>query len=346
MTREEKLAAFDPNGIGAAQAQIFGLPFNYPESKVVLLPVPWDATASYRPGSAAGPEAIRQASPQLDLFDPDYPLSWQEGFFMLQVSAEWAQRNRKTRPLVAEYIRMLENGAPEDPALLRRVNDETEALRKWVFERTAETLNEGKIPAVMGGDHSTPLGAIQAVLARHPQMSILQVDAHADLRIAYEGFQHSHASIMYNALQAGVSNLVQVGLRDVCLAEKELINQDPRVHAFFQHELDARRFAGTTWAECCRDAAAALSQDVWISFDIDGLDPSLCPNTGTPVPGGLSFAEAAYLLGEVVRSGRRIVGFDLNEVSPAPNGEDEWDANVGARVLYRLCSLACLSQRS
>ncbi|MBI1192999.1 MAG: agmatinase [Bacteroidetes bacterium] len=346
MTREEKLAAFDPNGIGAAQAQIFGLPFNYPESRVVLLPVPWDATASYRPGSANGPEAIRQASPQLDLFDPDYPLSWQEGFFMLQVSGEWAQRNRKTRPLVAEYIRMLENGAPEDPALLKRVNDETEALRKWVFERTAETLHEGKIPGVIGGDHSTPLGAMQAVLARHPQMSILQVDAHADLRVAYEGFQHSHASIMYNALQAGVTGLVQVGLRDVCLAEKELINQDARVRAFFQHELDARRFAGGTWADCCRDAVAALSQEVWISFDIDGLDPSLCPNTGTPVPGGLSFAEASFLLGEVVRSGRRIVGFDLNEVAPAPNGEDEWDANVGARMLYRLCSLACLSQRS
>jgi agmatinase len=345
VTRQEKLAAFDPNGIGAAQAQIFGLPFNYPESAVVLLPVPWDATASYRPGSAAGPEAIRQASPQLDLFDPDYPLSWQEGFFMLQVSGEWAQRNRKTRPLVAEYIRLLENGAPEDPALVERVNSETEALRKWVFERTAETLKEGKIPGVIGGDHSTPLGAMQAVMARYPQMSMLQVDAHADLRVAYEGFEHSHASIMYNALLAGLQRLVQVGLRDVCLAEKELIASDPRIQAFFMHELDARRFAGATWADCCRDAVAALSQEVWISFDIDGLDPALCPNTGTPVPGGLSFAEASFLLGEVVRSGRRIVGFDLNEVAPSPQGSDEWDANVGARVLYRLCSLACLSKR-
>ena len=343
MTREEKLASFDPNGIGAVSAQIFGLPFNYPESRVILLPVPWDATASYRPGSASGPEAIRNASPQLDLFDPDYPLSWQEGFFMLQVSSEWAQRNRIIRPAVAEYIRLMEHGAQPDGKVLQRVNEETEALRKWVFERTAETLKEGKIPAVLGGDHSTPLGAMQAALARHPGMGILQIDAHADLRIAYEGFVHSHASIMYNALQAGIGSLVQVGLRDVCLAEKELIETDPRIHAFFQHQLDARRFAGATWSECCKEIVAILPKEVWISFDIDGLDPALCPNTGTPVPGGMSFAEASYLLGEVVRSGRTIIGFDLNEVAPGHRDDDEWDANVGARILYRLCSLACWS---
>ena len=111
LNREEKLAAFDPNGVGAAQAQIFGLPFNYVESRVILLPVPWDATASYRPGSAAGPRIIREASPQLDLFDPDYPDSWKEGFFLLDISEEWARRNRLIRPSVSEYLRLLENGA-------------------------------------------------------------------------------------------------------------------------------------------------------------------------------------------------------------------------------------------
>ncbi len=345
MTRQEKLAAFDPNGVGAVHAQIFGLPFSYQESKVILLPVPWDATASYRAGSSGGPEAIRNASPQLDLLDADYPESWQEGFFMLQISGEWAQRNRLLRPVVAEYIRLLESGAVPDEHVIQRVNEETDALRKWVFERTAETFQEGKIPGVIGGDHSTPLGALQAALVRYPEMGILQIDAHADLRVAFEGFRHSHASIMHNALEAGVKRLVQVGVRDLCLAEKAVIDHDPRVTAYFQHQLDSRRFAGATWSECSREIVSALPSNVWVSFDIDGLDPALCPGTGTPVPGGLRFEEASYLLGEVVRSGRRIIGFDLNEVAPASSGDDEWDANVGARMLYRLCSLACLSQR-
>ncbi len=350
LNREEKLAAFDPNGVGAAHAQIFGLPFNYVESRVILLPVPWDATASYRPGSAAGPRIIREASPQLDLFDPDYPDSWKEGFFLLDISEEWARRNRLIRPSVSEYLRLLENGAEPDTtsenSVVQRVNRETEALRKWVFERSAETLKEGKIPAVLGGDHSTPLGAIQAVLAAHPDMGILQIDAHADLRVAYEGFAHSHASIMDNALKAGVPRLVQVGLRDVCKAENDMISSDERITAFYQYQLDARRYAGEDWDSICRKIVSALPEQIWISFDIDGLDPSLCPNTGTPVPGGMSFSEASFLLGEVVRSGRRILGFDLNEVAPDAGGKNEWDANVGARMLYRLCSLACLSQRA
>lgn len=346
MSRQDKLAHFDPNGVGAAQAQIFGLPFNYDESRVIILPVPWDATASYRAGSAAGPEAIRRASPQLDLYDALAPDAWQEGFYLLQNSAEWSQRNRIVRPAVAEYIRLLESGGQPGLAVPERVNGETEALRKWVFERTDETLRAGKIPAVLGGDHSTPLGAMQAALARHPGMGILQLDAHADLREAYEGFVHSHASIMYNALQAGIPSLVQVGLRDLCQAEAELIRSEPRIQAFMMHELDARRFGGESWASCCQSIIQALPPEVWISLDIDALEPSFCPHTGTPVPGGMSFGEMSFLLSEVVRSGKRIIGFDLTEVAPGDRKDDEWDANVGARVLFRLCSLACMSQRS
>ena len=344
MTRSEKLAAFDPNGVGAVHAQVFGLPFSHAESRVIVLPVPWDATASYGAGSSAGPEAIRAASPQLDLGDPDWPDAWQEGFFLLDSSAEWKRRNRALRPLVAEHIRLLEAGAEPGTKVPERVDAETEELRAWVFARTGETLRAGKLPGLLGGDHGTALGAIQAGLAAHPDLGVLQIDAHADLRVAYEGFRHSHASIMHNALEAGLQRLVPVGLRDVCASERERIETDARITAFWQHGLNARRFGGEGWAAVAADIVAALPRDVWISFDIDGLDPALCPNTGTPVPDGLSFGEADWLIREVVRSGRRIVGFDLTEVAPAPDGHDEWDANVGARVLYRLCCAAVASQ--
>jgi agmatinase len=339
-TRRAKLEAFDPDGPGAENGRLFGLPFNYAESAVAILPVPWDATASYGTGSARGPEAILEASPQLDLDDPDRPEAWQAGFFLLERSAEWQQRNRNLRPAVQEYLRLMAAGAPLDPKLIERVNAETEALRQWVFARTGESYAAGKVPGLLGGDHGTALGAIQAGLQRHPEMGVLQLDAHADLRVAYEGFVHSHASIMHNALESGLKTLVSVGLRDTSPGEQSRMQQDERIHAFAQRSLEAERYGGSSWSEQVERILAPLPEKVWVSFDIDALDPSLCPNTGTPVPGGLAFGEASFLLGALVHSGRRIVGFDLTEVAPHPNGKDEWDANVGARVLFRLCSLA------
>ena len=142
-----------------------------------------------------------------------------------------------------------------------------------------------------------------------------------------------------------ITRLVQVGMRDVGEDEVRFAgSQGERVRVFFDRELSRRRFVGEPWVRVARLIVDALPEQVWVTFDIDGLDPKLCPNTGTPVPGGLELAEANFLLGEVVRSGRKILGFDLNEVSPAADGRDEWDANVGARALYKLCAWTLASQ--
>jgi agmatinase len=152
---------------------------------------------------------------------------------------------------------------------------------------------------------------------------------------------------MYNVLTTipQVTHLVQVGVRDCCEAEIEFSRaQGGRVRTFFDPDLARRRYAGTSWAEIAREVTEALPEEVWISFDVDGLDPSFCPHTGTPVPGGLDFQEAVYLIATVARSGRRIVGFDLTEVAPDPAGASEWDANVGARLLYKLGAWTLASQ--
>ena len=190
-------------------------------------------------------------------------------------------------------------------------------------------------------------GAIAAHARRHPGLGILHIDAHADLRQAYEGFERSHASVMANVLDRldGVARLVQVGIRDISAPEYERSQKDPRVVTHLDPVLSDRVFAGASWASLCDEIVAALPQEVYVSFDIDGLDPTLCPNTGTPVPGGLSFAEACALLREVVSSGREIVGFDLCEVAPDPRGESEWDGNVGMRVLYKLAGFALASRQ-
>jgi agmatinase len=211
-----------------------------------------------------------------------------------------------------------------------------------LFDRCQQAMAQGKRVAVIGGDHSSPLGYFRALATKYPSFGILHIDAHADLRNAYEGFTYSHASIMFNALQIPqITRLVQVGLRDICQDEVDLINgSEQRVVAYYDATVQQRLYGGQNWLEICREIVAHLPQQVHISFDVDGLDPKLCPHTGTPVPGGLELEQAYCLFREVVKSGRQIIGFDLAEV-----GDADWDGNVGARIVYKLANLLDLSQK-
>jgi agmatinase len=193
--------------------------------------------------------------------------------------------------------------------------------------------------AVLGGDHSTPLGYFKAIAEKHGEFGILQIDAHCDLRIGYSGFNYSHASIMYNALTEieNLKKLVQIGVRDYSGGELEIINSsNGRITAYFDKEIKCRRFEGETWKKITDEIIDKLPQKVHISFDIDGLDPKLCPNAGTPVHGGFQIEEVFYLFSKLLKTGRQVIGFDLLEVGV---GETNWDANVGARVLWKLCNL-------
>jgi len=227
------------------------------------------------------------------------------------------------------------------------VNHGTLMLRDWVYEMTRNLLKEGKLVGLVGGDHSTPLGLIKALGEVHPDFGILQIDAHADLREAYEGFTYSHASIMYNVLKEvpQMSRLVQVGIRDYCDEELELINNNQeRISTFFDSNIKERMYEGEHWKAICNDIIKALPDKVYISFDIDGLDPKLCPDTGTPVPGGFEMDQIFYLFKQLHLSGKTIIGFDLNEVSCGEHTTDGIDAIVGARVLYKMCNFLTASK--
>ena len=284
---------------------------------------------------------------QVDLYDIHYPGGWERGIGTLEMDDTLQPRSARLRQEALRVMSHLEGGgSPESELMqrrLRRINEASAELNDYVYGEAKRWLDAGKKVGVVGGDHSVPLGLIRAVAGRYPGVGILHVDAHADLREAYEGFTYSHASIMYNALHEapGVGALVQVGIRDFCDEELEVARADERVVQFTDYELAAAQFEGETWRTVCDRIVAALPRQVYVSFDIDGLSPDNCPHTGTPVPGGLSFREAVYLLAAVVESGREIVGFDLCEVGPLRDGE--WDANVGARVLYKLCNLTLKS---
>ncbi|NDC39253.1 MAG: agmatinase, partial [Proteobacteria bacterium] len=313
------------------------------EAKVVLIPVPWDVTVSYGAGTAQGPAAIREASYQVDLYDSDNPTGWQDGIAMLDIDPAIESRAAALRPKAEQYIAALVEGESGESSQMketvREITAAGEELRGLVRETALKHLRSQKIVGLVGGDHSTPLGFIDALASIHPEFGILQIDAHCDLREAYEGFRYSHASVMWNALQIPqVKKLVQVGIRDYAQCEVDLIEGSKgRVVTFFDHAMKEALYDGKSWRQICKEIVAALPQKVYLSFDIDGLDPKLCPNTGTPVPGGLEFQQAVMLIREVLTSGRTLIGFDLNEVSP---GEDEWDANVGARMLFKICNIA------
>ncbi|WP_217606178.1 agmatinase family protein [Chitinophaga sp. GbtcB8] len=342
------LSQFDPNSVGILSNNIFGLPFNEEDAKLVLLPVPWEVTVSYSNGTARGPEQIFKASFQVDLLDPDVKDGWKKGFFMREPDKHMLLRSDYLRKEAELYIKFLtEGGDIGDNQFLKKtlvdVNTGTKVMNEWVYNQTLALMNKGKLVGLIGGDHSTPLGYYKAIGEKKGDFGILQIDAHCDLRDSYEGFKYSHASIMYNALNEvpQLKKLVQVGIRDYCEEELDFVaNNKDRVTTFFDKDIKEAQFEGESWKDTCDRIIAALPQQVYISFDIDGLDPKLCPHTGTPVPGGFEVAQIFYLFKRLLASGRQLIGFDLNEVSTS---HDEWDANVGARVLFKLCNLLVMN---
>lgn len=347
-SKEEIIKSFDPNGPGSS-GSLFGLPFGLEHSELVIIPVPWEVTVSYNDGTAEGPEAILNASIQVDLYLKSIFDAWKMGIHMLPISESLKTENKIHRGLASRYIQWLEENEEEwlndnIKVIPKAIDDISEKLNIYIKAQALELLEGGKMVGLVGGDHSTPLGLIKALSQLYNDFGILQIDAHADLRKSYENFTYSHASIMYNALkEKKISKLVQVGIRDYCEEEINYISQSKgRVVTFFDEDIKDLQSEGLTWKAICEEIIKSLPKNVYISFDIDGLDPKLCPNTGTPVPGGLEFDQVIYLFKEVVKSGRKIIGFDLNEVAP---GSDDWDANVGARILYQLGCLMGVSQR-
>lgn len=345
MTKQEKINSFDPSQPGLADQSIFGLPFTADESEIVIIPVPWEVTVSYGAGASEGPGAILDASFQVDLHHQEFPDLWKLGMYLdlNELTAKWGKDSVSHKALAQPIIDALEageiiSGNPQLQSDLDTINNVCRDLHREVRERTLYWLDRGKKVVLLGGDHSTPLGYYEALASKHGDFGILHLDAHMDLRDAYEGFTYSHASIMYNALKLPqITKLVQVGIRDFCKQEVDVVKKENnRIHVFTDMDMKAETFRGKTWQQQCEEIIAGLPQKVAISFDIDALYPWYCPNTGTPVPGGISFEQAAYLLSRLGESKREIIGFDLVEVAP---GDDDWDGNVGARMLYHMCGV-------
>lgn len=339
------LSHFDPNAASNPNNNIFGLPFSEEDARLVILPVPWEVTVSYNAGTARAADHIFKASMHVDLFDPDTREAWRQGFFMRPPDKKVLLKSDYLRKEAELYIDYISKGEILEKnqfmcKSLKEINEGGAFLNNWVYEQTQQLINNNKLVALLGGDHSIVLGFFKAMAEKHGEYGVLQIDAHCDLRESYEYFTYSHASVMYNALTEvpTISKLIQMGVRDYCQEEYEYIrNSNGRVVTFFDKDIKERQYEGESWKKITDDIVELLPQKVLLSFDVDGLDPKLCPNTGTPVQGGFETEQVFYLLKKIVQSGRQFIGFDLVEVGVGDN--NEWDANVAAHILWRLANL-------
>ncbi|HEX5652377.1 MAG TPA: agmatinase family protein [Chitinophagaceae bacterium] len=342
------LKNYDPNSVSNPNNNIFGLPTTEEDARLIILPIPWEVTVSYGAGTSRAPEAILKASLQVDLYDQDAPEGWKQGFYMRQPDRKILMKSDYLRKEAELYIDYISRGDEVDAnqfmsKTLKDINEGGIYLNKWVYDQTRVLLQNEKLVGLLGGDHSTPLGFIRALAEKHGDFGILQIDAHCDLREAYEGLNYSHASIMYNALNEipQLTRLVQVGIRDFSQGEWEYVkNSRQRVVTYFDRDIKCRQFEGDSWKNIAEEIVSKLPEKVYISFDIDGLDRKLCPHTGTPVPGGFETEEVFYIFRKLLQSEREIIGFDLSEVGVS---DSDWNSNVGARVLFKLCNLLIAS---
>ena len=224
---------FDPTTTISSEFGIFGIPLTEAECKLVLLPVPWEVTTSYGVGASNGPRIIREASEQIDLFDFETKNAYEAGYFMREISNQVLTKSIEYKKLAQKLIKLKteqSTDAAQMTKLLSAVNAASQELTNWVYQQTQEILSAGKLFGLVGGDHSTPLGAIRAISEKHStfgksDVGILHIDAHSDTRKAYQGFEQSHASIMYNVMNLPLKplKLVQVGIRDFCEEEYNFI---------------------------------------------------------------------------------------------------------------------------
>lgn len=336
---------YDEASRACKDSGIFGTLTPFESASLVLYPVHWEATTSYGGGTSEGPDAILEASRQLDLEDACFDRPYRCGIFLEKGRHEIHVLNEEAAKLVETIRERQEEGASvkED---IKRVNQVSDIINKTVYEDISRLAQQNKFLGLVGGDHSSPYGFIKHLSEQHAEFGILHFDAHLDLRDGFEGFKHSHASIMFNVINdfPQVKKLISIGIRDYCLQEKEFSRQhSDRIRVISDRDYFRRKQKGVLLSQIAQEILAELPEKIYVSFDIDGLDQRFCPSTGTPVPGGLEFREANYLIEELALSGKKIIGFDLCEVAKPSDGS-EWDGNVAARILYKLCGALLYSQ--
>ncbi|WP_324024321.1 agmatinase [Maribacter sp. BPC-D8] len=261
------------------------------KSKIILIPVPYDGTSTWGKGADKGPEAFLEASENMELYD-------------IETDSEvYKQGIHLTEPITE--------------------NSSAEAVVNEVHAVTKDFIKRNKFVTLFGGEHSISIGSIRAFNECFDNLTVLQIDAHADLRESYEGTKYNHACAVYEASQT--TNLVQVGIRSMDVIEKTVMDEEK---TFFAHDMVNDEY----WTD---KVVEAMTENVFITFDLDAFDPSIMPSTGTPEPGGLLWYETMEFLKQVFEE-KNVVGFDIVEL--CPNKNDKSSDFLAAKLYYKMLS--------
>jgi len=284
----------DPGAYGALPEEFC----RYGTASIAILPVPYDGTSTWMKGSDRGPKALLEASANLELYD-------------IATDSEVYKYGIVTvDPILC----------PEEPG----------AMVAAVYERARRILKDGKFIVGIGGEHTISVGLVQAAATRFSNLSVLQLDAHADTRNEYEGSRYNHACVMSRIGE--ICPYVQAGIRSMDSSELKTMNRD---RTFFAHEI-------LKGPDVASRALQALTKNVYITIDLDVLDPSIMPSTGTPEPGGLDWYTLLGFIESVVME-KNIVGIDITELLPNPanRGPDF----VAAKLVYRVLSMIFVERK-
>jgi len=264
---------------------------SFEDSAIAVLPVPYDGTSTWIKGADKGPEAILEASANMELYD-------------IETDSEVYKNGIYTADPVTE-------------------NSNPEKMTRAVHREVSRLLNHNKFVVTLGGEHSISIGAIMAHVEKFENVTVLQIDAHTDLRPEYEGSKFNHACVMARTRE--ICPFVQVGIRSMDVIEKPFIHPG---HIFYAE--DIRK--GSDWMD---EAISKLTSNVYLTFDLDGLDPSIMPSTGTPEPGGLYWNETIQFLKKVITQ-KNLVGCDIVEL--CPNEQEKSSNFLATKLIYKILS--------
>ena len=308
--------------------------FGMNASSIFIYSVPWDVTVTYRSGSHQSPGFIQESMAQLDDQHPFSTESIQLTFLPVNSSIVGLQHEyKKVSSSIIDALNHQKNLTSRQQQQLAEINRASCELNQLVLN---DIHHHRSSPVILcGGEHGVGVGYLDSLANRVESFSILQIDAHMDCRVQYFGYDYSHASVMtHYANHQAVSGITQIGIRDYASVETQFQAQsDTPFHVFTDYGLHQQLFQGNSWHDVCQQILGTLSDRVFISLDVDGLMAYLCPATGTPVPGGLSYNQLVYLLEQVSKT-KHVIGAELVEVN-ASSGSD-WNADVGARLLFLL----------
>ena len=267
------------------------------QAKIVLISVPYDGTSTWQKGADKGPEAFLDASANMELYDIETDTEvYQQGIYLADPVTE---------------------------------NESPKKMVEAVHQETKKYIKKNKFVTIFGGEHSISIGTIRAFNEMFPSLTVLHIDAHADLRQSYEGTSYNHACAVYEASQT--TNLIQVGIRSMDIIEKTVMDEDK---TYFAHEMAI----DDTWMDSAIDQ---MTDNVFITFDLDAFDPSILPSTGTPEPGGLLWYETLEFLKQVFTE-KNVVGFDIVEL--CPNSKEKSSDFLAAKLYYKMLSYKFMNE--